>query len=915
MRTLVYACFCLALAIPSLAQSECPLPPALKPIPPNANIFSESQESDLGDAIADSLARDLDIARNDGITAHLTQIGNRLTHYLPPTKLRYQFFLVDLPTTNAFSLPGGRVYISRKVVALAQSEDELAGVIAHELGHIVTRQLAIEMTNIFRTVLGVDSVGDRNDIYEKYFQYLDAYRRKPYQVKIETEEEHQYIADQVAVYALARAGYSPDAFASILDRLEETHGKTGSWFAVLFGATTLSQQRRRELLKNMSAMPVRCAEIRPSTDIAVFRSWQKDVISAQKSAPDAPLPGLILKQTLALPLRPDITSLRFSPDGRYVLAQDDGGVHILTRDPLSVLFFIDAPNAYKAVFAPDSRSVVVLSRSMRVEVWDIATQTRSLVHEVLVNSPCLQSEVSPDGNYFGCLKSDLSLVLLDVSSGSPLIEKKDFFQIRSYFGWYLFLQLMAKGDVEFINMHFSPDGRYFLAGSRSASPVAYDLAARRDGALPGSIRSLFQEPFAFAGPERIIGINPYAADKSPMLRFPTGEKIGELPLRSGVHVSSIAQGDYILVGPLKDAPLGLVDVTKKSLLLSFTRNAGDVYDKWILSERRDGELAISELPSGKAIASVRLSQSRLGLVQAAAVSSEFDRLAVSTKTRGAVWQLQSNIRTHHARSFGGAWFGPDGSLYADFPKLDQEEQAIVRLGPMGSTQRLYAVPKGLARQLGPYLISYQPTHENSVERRDCAVEIRDLITQRVLWSRYFPKVVPDISVQGSGLLLRWSLADSQGREEVAKFPEFKRVEKEDYLFERFEVDHGAMTGRFVVKTNGASFGVEYAVTAADWAAVQTSSDRVLLYSMSTGAGRGHLFGSKPALSEAGNLLTVISSPETLVLYDLPELRVRTQYNFPAPVAMNAFSGDGKRLFVLTRDQTAYILDLTAHAAQ
>ena len=87
-----------------------------------------------------------------------------MVQHLPPTQLKFRFYLMELPEVNAFSIAGGRVYVSRKMVALAKTDDELAGVLAHELGHIVTHQIAIEMTTRLRDVLSVKQVGDRTDV-------------------------------------------------------------------------------------------------------------------------------------------------------------------------------------------------------------------------------------------------------------------------------------------------------------------------------------------------------------------------------------------------------------------------------------------------------------------------------------------------------------------------------------------------------------------------------------------------------------------------------------------------------------------------------------------------------------------------------------------------------------------------------
>src|SRR4026208_1597961 len=129
----------------SAQQQPCaqplPLPTATDP-----NIFSDEQEIYLGDAVAEHIQRNYKVIEDPEVTEYLTKIGGRLTKHLPINRLRFQFFLVDLPDPNAFVLPGGRIFVSRKLVAAALTEDELAGVIAHELGHLVVHQGAINTT-------------------------------------------------------------------------------------------------------------------------------------------------------------------------------------------------------------------------------------------------------------------------------------------------------------------------------------------------------------------------------------------------------------------------------------------------------------------------------------------------------------------------------------------------------------------------------------------------------------------------------------------------------------------------------------------------------------------------------------------------------------------------------------------------
>src|SRR5215472_4697202 len=90
-------------------QQACPQPPALDRVI-GKNIFSDRQEVDLGDAMAENLAREFALIDDPVLTVRLRELGTRLSMHLPPNQLQFLFFLIDLPEVNAFSLPGGRIY-------------------------------------------------------------------------------------------------------------------------------------------------------------------------------------------------------------------------------------------------------------------------------------------------------------------------------------------------------------------------------------------------------------------------------------------------------------------------------------------------------------------------------------------------------------------------------------------------------------------------------------------------------------------------------------------------------------------------------------------------------------------------------------------------------------------------------------
>ena len=105
------------------AGQNCDLPPT--PFSSKPNIFTPEQEIDLGDAMTQHYLREFNLIEDPEVTGRLAQIGDRLLKHLPPTKLRFRFYLADLPETNAFSWPGGHIFVTRKLIAFVKSEDEL----------------------------------------------------------------------------------------------------------------------------------------------------------------------------------------------------------------------------------------------------------------------------------------------------------------------------------------------------------------------------------------------------------------------------------------------------------------------------------------------------------------------------------------------------------------------------------------------------------------------------------------------------------------------------------------------------------------------------------------------------------------------------------------------------------------------
>ncbi len=149
------------------------------------------------------------------LARYIDSIGQFLAAASHAPRIGYTFTVLDTPIVNAFALPGGYVYVTRGLLALAGNEAEVAGVLAHEIAHITARhgskrQSKSTLAGLGLTVLG--AVTDNQALVDLgrvgAQAALSAYSRK---------EEHE--ADEIGVTYLGRAGFDPGAMSSFLGKL------------------------------------------------------------------------------------------------------------------------------------------------------------------------------------------------------------------------------------------------------------------------------------------------------------------------------------------------------------------------------------------------------------------------------------------------------------------------------------------------------------------------------------------------------------------------------------------------------------------------------------------------------------------------------------------------------------------------
>lgn len=189
---------------------------------PEVTLISAKQEQEIGAEEAKKVEQQMGLLDDDQFAPYLTQLGQRLAEQSPRKDVPYQFHLVDMVEPNAFALPGGYVYVTRGLLALVNSEDELAGVVGHEIGHVAARHTVQRisrqgpfalLTNLVAGITGLVSPFVGN-IIGGVGEFAQSLVFAPYSRSQETE------ADKVGQEMAANAGWDPAGLSGFLKTLE-----------------------------------------------------------------------------------------------------------------------------------------------------------------------------------------------------------------------------------------------------------------------------------------------------------------------------------------------------------------------------------------------------------------------------------------------------------------------------------------------------------------------------------------------------------------------------------------------------------------------------------------------------------------------------------------------------------------------
>jgi predicted Zn-dependent protease len=215
---------------------------------------SPEQELDIGAADAAKIDSEMPLIRDSVIVQYVSALGRSMATKTSRGDLDWHFSVVNSPEVNAFALPGGYIYVNRGAIEQADRLDELAGIMGHEIGHVVRRHsvkqieqaekgqvgvvLLCTLTHACRTLGGLIAIRIGEDAKTAHYSQHD-------------EAE----ADSEGVVNTTRAGIDPEGLPSFFQKLLDTRKTQPTVVESFFSTHPTDQSRVAATRAQIAALP------------------------------------------------------------------------------------------------------------------------------------------------------------------------------------------------------------------------------------------------------------------------------------------------------------------------------------------------------------------------------------------------------------------------------------------------------------------------------------------------------------------------------------------------------------------------------------------------------------------------------------------------------------------------------------
>ncbi len=182
-------------------------------------LISDSSEVSIGKNVSDEIQRKEKIWRNSADQERVQNIGRSVAMVSDRNNLQYEFYIIDDKELNAFSLPGGFIYINHGLLEKINN-DELGFVLGHEIGHVAAKHAVkkLQSTMAFQLLLtaALTAAGNSDSAATMAQASDEVYNL----ISLGYSREDEYLADKLGAKYAFKAGYNPNAAITALEKIK-----------------------------------------------------------------------------------------------------------------------------------------------------------------------------------------------------------------------------------------------------------------------------------------------------------------------------------------------------------------------------------------------------------------------------------------------------------------------------------------------------------------------------------------------------------------------------------------------------------------------------------------------------------------------------------------------------------------------
>lgn len=243
---------------------------ATAPTPSDAafNLISVDQEWAMRDDLLREVAQQKPLVNDRAALQYLNTVGRRIAAQTPLGNREWDFYIVRDSSVNAFNLPGGLVFVNSGLIAEAESLDQLAGVMAHEIGHGAARHGTEIMTKAYGYNLLAGLVLGRNPSQARQVvaQLVGTGVMNGYSRTAERE------ADRLGVNYTYRAGYDPEGMETFFGKLGSLRQRRPTKVEQFFSNHPMTEERIQIVDAEISRLPRKASLTHDTRSYQQFRS-------------------------------------------------------------------------------------------------------------------------------------------------------------------------------------------------------------------------------------------------------------------------------------------------------------------------------------------------------------------------------------------------------------------------------------------------------------------------------------------------------------------------------------------------------------------------------------------------------------------------------------------------------------------